>query len=184
MRCRLQSSVLEAFADCLLTADRWCERIGEAPLRKCCTGLGGHVILVHVVHTVFRAPLHFRILTVVGVLVGVGGAFFVATGASHFGPGNIVTLAVFAAIVATLGYRQFGLAVIVRGDELVVRNYWTTHRIPSDHIRGFDRGRPSMGAGKTILVDTGMSSVPLDALVVYRQRESTLALLSDWANLG
>ena len=97
----------------------------------------------------------------------------------------------FAALVAALGYRQFGLAVIARGDELVVRNYRSARRIPSGYIRGFDRGRPSMSAGRTILVDTGMSSVPLDALAswpptrsaTYR-RDNALATLSDWANLG
>jgi len=149
------------------------------------------VILVHVDHIVFRAPLHFRILTVVGALVAAGGGFFVATGASHFGPGNIVTFIVFAAFVATLGYRQFVLSVIVRGNELVVRNYLTTRHIPRDHIRGFDWGRPSTGQGRTILVDTGMSSVPLGALASWLQtrfatsrRANALATLSDWANLS
>jgi hypothetical protein len=150
------------------------------------------VILVHVDHIVFRLPLYMRILSVVGVGI-VGGSFIPAIIGDHASRGSIVATLVFVTLAAALGYRQYGLAVTVRGDELVVRNYWTTHHVPRDHIRGFDRGRPSMGSGTTIRVDTGMSTVPLDALTVwpealnrsssaYYRREHALELLSDWAD--
>lgn len=153
-------------------------------------GRCGHVILMDVDHTVFRLPLHKRVLTVIGVAVFAIGCIAAAC-ASHAPAGGIVTVSVFMALAVAMGYLMFGVSVTVQGEELVVRNYWTTRHIPRGYIRGFDRGRPSMGQGRTIVVDTGMSTVPLDALVVWPdlhssddQRQVALSYLSSWAGVG
>lgn len=101
-----------------------------------------------------------------------------------------------------MGCRLFRLVVIVDGDEVVIRNYYRNYRVRRDQVRGFGRGRPTMGSLETITIETGFASIPLDVLAArqraaaqplrpsraFYRRENALTVLSDWAgthvNLG
>jgi hypothetical protein len=75
-----------------------------------------------------RTPLQNRILAVVAVAI-VASGLIAAVGARHATVAGIVVTLACIALTAFLGFRQFALAAIVQGDELVVRNFWTAHRI-------------------------------------------------------
>src|SRR6185312_72109 len=79
-------------------------------------GRHGHVILMDVDHTVFRLPLHKRVLTVIGVAVFAIGCIAAAC-ASYALAGGIVTVSVFMALAVAMAYRMFGVSVTVQGEE-------------------------------------------------------------------
>ena len=123
----------------------------------------------------FRIPLLGRIWVAAfgTVWCGYFVVSLIVSGFSDFkgaDPGAIALSTVVGAFGGTLCHRLFRLAVIADGDELVVRNYWRTLRIPRRQIRGFGIGRPSFGGGRrrsTITVETPAGPIPLDVFTYF-----------------
>ena len=152
--------------------------------------------------TVYREPLLARIVVAVGFtcIDGVVLGSAIAAGGT---PAAIASAGVFIALTTACAYRIISIAVIIDGDEVVVRNLYSTSHIRRDQVRGFGRGYPSefgVGGGgvvdsrETITIDTFTESIPLNVFAAqqrgvprppypssaYHRRENALDVLSRW----
>lgn len=88
------------------------------------------------------AGFTFKVVIAIGVL-----------SASHAKLGGVIAAGVFTALAA-LGIRLSNSAVIVRGDELVVRNCLTTHHVPpvtyADSIGGGPACRAALARSRPV----------------------------------
>ena len=66
------------------------------------------------------------------------------------------------AAMGVLASRASRLTLTAAGDELVIRNFWSTHTVSTASIRRLDFGRPSVGKGQTLRVVTADASIPID----------------------
>ena len=102
-----------------------------------------------------------RFLVAVFTLLWCGLAIW-ASVQNGVGPGLIVGL-IFVAFGGALGLRMLGIAAIARGDELLVRNAYRTHRLPRSEVEAFSTGHGPMAAFKrTIYVILANETIGLD----------------------
>lgn len=86
----------------------------------------------------------------------------IASGGRGSDPACIAMGVLFVTVVAAFGYRLSRLAVITNSDQIVVRNYYWSHRIRREQIRAFGRGRPTMGnLVETITIVTDSATIVL-----------------------
>ena len=77
----------------------------------------------------------------------------------------IVLFALFAVVLCC---RLTGVSYRARGQELLIRNYFRTKRVPVAQIKGLDIGRASGGSLPTVRVLTSATVVPIDVISVRR----------------
>jgi Bacterial PH domain len=84
---------------------------------------------------------------------------------------------IFVLVPLFLCYRLNGLSFRARGQELLIRNYFRTRRVPVAQIEGLDIGRASAGSMPTVRVLTSAAVVPIDVI-------SVLKLTAPWPTAG
>lgn len=100
----------------------------------------------------------------------------------------LIPLGMFA-FGATLAYRLLSLSVVATEEELIIRNYLSTRRLPRGQVESFRIGSPSMGSfGKAVMVllrdDTVVSmdatARPFRGLGGQRQLDAAITRLREW----
>jgi hypothetical protein len=89
---------------------------------------------------VIRLPLALRAYVVVFSCLWCGGVFAGLIAAAVHGSPTVLILLLMLAIGLALGYRLFRLSVALGPRDLVVRNYYSTRRIPRADVEGFRQG--------------------------------------------
>jgi hypothetical protein len=120
---------------------------------------------------------------------GLLGAGFVAELVAGSGPPTIFILLMLV-VGGTISYRWARIAVIGRGDELLVRNLYSTRKVPRERVEGFRVGHaPLVPFGKSIYVLTSDGGViSLDVITFSpnllpsgrRRLEQSLGALNLW----
>ena len=92
---------------------------------------------------------------------------------------------------ATLGYRLFNFSAIATEDELLIRNYLRTRRVPKAQVENFRLGSPSMGSfGQAVMAllrdDTVVSldatAQPFKWFGGQRRLDTAIGDLRAWLN--
>ena len=119
---------------------------------------------------VVRQPWVSRILAVAlagGFAVFVAVAFVLAIAHGDDVSGAPPAIAM-AAVAGFIGYRLARLSFRASGQELVIRNYFRTRRVPVGQVTGLDLGRASSGSLRTVRVLTTAGIIPIDVMGVPR----------------
>jgi hypothetical protein len=114
---------------------------------------------------VIRPPTAARIYVAVFTCFwGSGVLTFGIVAAVHHSPAVVISLLMLA-FGLTLGYQIFRLSVTLNPDDLLVRNYYRTRRVPRADIEGFRVGSLSgQPFGRTVyLLLRDGAVLPLDA---------------------
>jgi hypothetical protein len=136
-----------------------------------------------------RPPRAMRIYVVVFTTVWCGFVIFGFVAAVVAGsPAALIPLGMLA-FGATLGYRLLNLSVVATEEELIIRNYLSTRRLPRGQVESFRIGSPSMGSfGKAVMVllrdDTVVSmdatARPFRSFGGQRQLDAAITRLRQW----
>jgi hypothetical protein len=93
--------------------------------------------------------------------------------------GGAVVAGVIAVLGAGLAWRLSGASYSADDHQIVIRNFWLTHRVPISRIEGFDIGQATGSKVKTVRTVTHQGAIPIDVLIptdLNRRRQQ----LADW----
>ena len=100
----------------------------------------------------------------------------------------LIPLGMFA-FGSFLGYRLWNLSVVATRDELIIRNYLSTKRLPKGQVESFRIGSPSMGSfGRSVMallrddsvVSMDATARPFRRFGGERQLEAAISDLRGW----